>query len=315
MSTEVSDFSIKERPRTLEDFAGNDTVVSQVKCFIETNTFPKAALFSGDFGCGKTTLVYIVKNLLQCSDLNFVEINGAKENGVDDIRESLENIKLVALGKSKTKIIFIDEAHKLTKAATSALLKDTEAKDNPNVYFMFATNLPDKIDPALRSRLTEFKLKPLSSMVIAKDVLFPICQKHNLDISKEVLKKIGEVSKGCSRDALVLLNKIQHVSPENRIIELDNLACNSEEHRNLMSELLNKRISYKDALIEVSKLEVDPESFRFNIMRYLGSILLNPNTDMNTKQKAYNMTLCFGESYYNTLTAGLGLSLFDYYNK
>jgi len=312
--SEIQDFSIKYRPTTLDEIVGNKVTVNKIKRFIETSTFPKSSIFVGDKGCGKTTCVYILKKLLKCADINFHEINGADSGTVEDAREIVKELQFTPMGKSKTKIYFIDEAHALTAKAMSVLLKDTEDAKNKFTYFMFASNHPEKINDALLSRFTQFKLNTLSDIEIARDLLYPICQKENLDIDKPVLMEIGKACNGSSREALVMLNSIRFVDKEEQLNDIQKLTCNSKEHVNIMSGLLYNKINYKDCLIALNALESDPESFRMQMLCYMGNQLSSHTVSSEIKKRAYQLACYFSEPYYNTSKCGLYMTIFEIFN-
>ena len=157
-------FARKYRPRTFDDVLGQDHVVTTLRNAIEGNRLAHAYLFVGPRGTGKTSTARIFAKALNCSNgprldfdpdeeacieiaegrsLDVLEIDGASNNGVDQVRELRETVNY-APASSRFKIYYIDEVHMLSTAAFNALLKTLE-EPPPHVKFIFATTEPNKI--------------------------------------------------------------------------------------------------------------------------------------------------------------------------
>jgi len=156
-------FARKWRPLTFDDVVGQEHITETLKKAIEKNRVAHAYIFTGTRGVGKTTSARILaralncekgpttdpcgecvscKNIISGSSFDVLEIDGASNNGVDDIRELRENIGYSSMG-GKYRIFVIDEVHMLTKSAFNALLKTLEEPPK-NVIFIFATTEPQK---------------------------------------------------------------------------------------------------------------------------------------------------------------------------
>lgn len=111
------------RPRTFDEVVGNKEAIRTLESFIkrDISEVPHAFLFSGPSGCGKTTLARILAKKLGCSDANFVEIDSADFRGIDTIREIRRQMRLAPVGGGSCRVWLIDECHKLTGDAQSAL--------------------------------------------------------------------------------------------------------------------------------------------------------------------------------------------------
>ncbi len=180
----------KYRPLTFSHVVGQPIATRVLKNAIKINKIGKditAILFSGQRGIGKTTLARIVAKSLNCEkgiadepcntcencmsisegkNMDVLEIDGASNRGIDEIRTLRENVRLVPV-KSRYKIIIIDEVHMLTQEAFNALLKTLE-EPPPNVIFIFATTEPQRIPDTIVSRTLYFELFPIKEEEIAE---------------------------------------------------------------------------------------------------------------------------------------------------
>ena len=202
---------------------------------LKSKTTSQAYLFTGIRGTGKTTLARIFAKALNCqsnddsvepcnectsckeidssSSLSVIEIDGASNRGIDDIREINETAHFGSSNNS-FKIIIIDEVHMLTKEAFNALLKTLE-EPPAHVKFFFATTEVNKIPATILSRTQRFDLKRLSPLEVLTK-LKKISEETAIKIDEEALKIIARKSEGSLRDAESLLQQIRCY--ENEII-------------------------------------------------------------------------------------------------
>lgn len=219
-------FSRKYRPRVFSEVVGQEHVVRTLKNAIRLGRVAHAYLFSGPRGTGKTTLARILAKSLNCADgpnadfdpndpicldidagrsLDCIEIDGASNNGVDQVRELREAAKSLPV-QSRYKIYIIDEVHMLTQAAFNALLKILE-EPPAHVKFIFATTEPYKIPPTVSSRCQRFHFKRIPRRLIA-DHLQKICIQEKIDAERKALEMIADISEGALRDAEVGLDQL-----------------------------------------------------------------------------------------------------------
>jgi len=216
----------KYRPQIFEDVVKQDHVTQTLMHAISSDRIAHAILFSGPRGTGKTTIARILAKAMNCQDgpapvpcnkcrsckeitsgnaPDVFEIDGASNNGVEQVRELRSNIKYMpAYGRYK--IYIIDEVHMLSKPAFNALLKTLEEPPS-HVLFFFATTEPHKIPITILSRCQQHDLRRIDLDAISQHMK-SICAKEKIKMSDESLDLIGREAGGCMRDALSLLDQV-----------------------------------------------------------------------------------------------------------
>jgi DNA polymerase-3 subunit gamma/tau len=216
----------KYRPQRFSDVVGQEHVTQTLGHAIEQNRIAHAYLFCGPRGTGKTTIARIFAKCLNCTggpkvdfdendpkcreiadgrSLDVLEIDGASNNGVEQVRELRETCKYVP-ASSKFKIYIIDEVHMLSTAAFNALLKTLEEPPE-HVKFMFATTDPEKVLPTILSRCQRFDLRRIPASLIVQQ-LGKIAQQENVGISPAALHAIARGADGGMRDAESTLDQL-----------------------------------------------------------------------------------------------------------
>ena len=217
----------KYRPQTFASVVGQETIVTTLKNGLRSNRLAHAYLFCGCRGTGKTTLARVFAKALNCNcpsqdfepcnacsscldinsgrSLDVLEIDGASNRGIDDIRQINETIGY-APASGKYKIYIIDEVHMLTKEASNALLKTLE-EPPANVKFFFATTEPHKVLPTIISRCQRFELNRIPFEVLKKKLAW-IAQDLNVSCEEDVFSLIANLSEGSLRDAESLFDQI-----------------------------------------------------------------------------------------------------------
>ncbi|HAF07605.1 MAG: DNA polymerase III subunit gamma/tau [bacterium] len=219
-------FARKYRPQRFEDVIGQDHIVKVLKNAVKNNRIPHALLFSGPRGVGKTSTARILAMALNCEnveegepclkckscrdimegrDVDVVEIDGASNRGIDEIRDLRDKAGYVAIS-AKNKVFIIDEVHMLTKEAFNALLKILEEPPE-HVKFIFCTTEPFNVIPTILSRCQRFDFKRLPIVEIVKQLKI-ICKDQNIEYELEGLNLIAQMADGGMRDALSMLDQI-----------------------------------------------------------------------------------------------------------
>ena len=224
MSYEV--FARKYRPQTFDDLVGQAHVSRTLKNAVAQNRLAHAYLFVGPRGIGKTSTARILAKSLNCikgptitpcgecdncreiaagNSLDVIEIDGASNNSVEDVRQLRENVRY-APAKGRYKIYLIDEVHMLSPAAFNALLKTLEEPPG-HVKFIFATTEPQKVLPTILSRCQRFDLHRIPANLIAKHLQF-IAEKEKITLEPAAAHAIARGAEGGLRDAESMLDQL-----------------------------------------------------------------------------------------------------------
>jgi len=222
----------KYRPRTFEEVVGQEHVVKALSRALERDRLAQAYLLVGPRGVGKTSTARILARSLNCeqgptlrpclacpscteidvgADPDVVEIDGASNNGVDDIRALRERVHYQPL-RDRRKIYIIDEVQRLSGAAFDALLKTLEEPPG-HALFLFATTDPHKIPETIVSRCQVFEFRRLREEdVHAK--LGEICRQEGVEVGEEILQALARGCRGGLRDAESMLDQVLSVAEE-----------------------------------------------------------------------------------------------------
>jgi DNA polymerase III subunit gamma/tau len=216
----------KWRPKNFEDMVGQDHIAQTIRNAIEGKRISHAYLFTGTRGVGKTTSARILAKALNCkngptpipcdscdnckavnsgSSMDVLEIDGASNNSVDNIRELREQVNYAPMNGSY-KIYVIDEVHMLSKSAFNALLKTLE-EPPPHVVFIFATTEANKLPHTILSRVQRFDFKRISEQNIRERLEY-ICARESIKPEREALEAVARKADGSMRDALSLFDQV-----------------------------------------------------------------------------------------------------------
>lgn len=215
----------KFRPATFADVKGQEHIVTTLRNQIAAGRIGHAYLFTGTRGTGKTTVAKIVARMVNCehptqdgpcgechtckaiasgASMNVIEIDAASNNGVDNIREIVDEVAY-SPAEGKYKVYIIDEVHMLSTGAFNALLKTLEEPPS-YVIFILATTEVHKIPATILSRCQRYDFKRISLDTIT-DRLRELTEKEGVAAEEKALRYVAKVADGSMRDALSLLDQ------------------------------------------------------------------------------------------------------------
>lgn len=301
----------KYRPKTFSDVVGQEVVVKILKNSILNNKISHAYIFSGPRGTGKTSIAKIFSKAVNClnttdgdlcnncenclqnidEEIDIIEIDAASNNGVDEIREIRNNVKLMPV-HLKYKVYIIDEVHMLSTSAFNALLKTLEEPPK-HVIFILATTEFNKIPATVISRCQKFDFKKITNKQI-EDRLKYILEQEKKSLNGEVISLIAKLSDGGLRDAINMLDQVISLEKENVTVDdVYNLIGDISEKNIII--LLENIVSgnIKETLKNINKYYEEGKNF-INICERLQLLIRNiiifNNTD-NYFDKEYEKKL------------------------
>lgn len=276
----------KYRPTDFDNIVGQDYIINILKKAIVNSKIAHAYLFCGPRGTGKTTTAKVFAKSINCENnttgdpcgkcsscllfdenSDVIEIDAASNNGVDEIRELKNNVRLVP-SQSKYKIYIIDEVHMLSTGAFNALLKTLEEPPS-HVIFILATTDPQKIPATVISRCQKFDFHKLNVNVIS-DYMFTICKQEGVVADKEALDEIAYLADGAMRDALGLLDQVlSSISGKLTVDEIEDIIKTiSTKTLSHLYEAIENSDSLKISKI-VNDLETDGYDFTLFVNKFV----------------------------------------------
>jgi DNA polymerase-3 subunit gamma/tau len=216
----------KWRPDTFDEVIGQEHVTTTLRNAIKSQRVAHAYLFTGPRGVGKTTVARVLAKSLNCAEgptvkpcgkcpacgeisqgtsMDVIEIDGASNRGIDEIRNLRESVRYAPVG-GKKKVYIIDEVHMLTQEAFNALLKTLE-EPPPHVVFVFATTQPLKVLPTIVSRCQRFDFRRIAAGKIIER-LKQICETEGFKCEENGLALMAQRAEGSMRDAQSMLEQV-----------------------------------------------------------------------------------------------------------
>lgn len=291
-------YHLKYRPKKIADLDLSDVVVSLSR-ILKSSKLSQALLFSGPKGTGKTSAARIFARAINCekrdvkkgifepcnscptcksflsgSSLDVIEIDGASNRGIDDVRVLREGVNLAA-SASAYKIYIIDEVHMLTKEAFNALLKTLE-EPPAHVVFILCTTEPEKLPDTIVSRVLRINFKKAGETELLR-ALKRVVKGEKLKVEDGVLKMIASQSEGSFRDAQKLLDQLSMGDGKLTLKRAEEFLGQTKSHSpKIFLELLVKK-ELKNSLLELDRVVergVDLPKFSKEALEILRSVLL-----------------------------------------
>jgi DNA polymerase-3 subunit gamma/tau len=279
------------RPQRFEDVVGQDHVVQALRNAIRLNRLAQAYLFCGTRGVGKTSMARIFAKCLNCErgptetpcqvcdicqsiaagqDVDVIEIDGASNNGVEQVRELRQNAALRP-SRSHYKIYYIDEVHMLSTGAFNALLKTLE-EPPPHVKFFFATTEANKIPITVLSRCQRFDFAGITPEAIVS-TLKEVCASEQVDAEPEALQVVARRAGGSMRDAQSLLEQLLSSGSQRLTVEVVHALLGTPSDERLLAIL--DALADRDPAAVLTLLDqaaaegVQPSDFLAGVLEFL----------------------------------------------
>ncbi len=286
----------KWRPQSFDALVGQETVATGLLNTLKNDRVPHALLFTGVRGVGKTSAARILAKSLRCTNLkefvpcgvcsdcveiaegrsiDVIEIDGASNNGVENVRELRESVGFMP-SRGKYKIYIIDEVHMLTGNAFNALLKTLE-EPPPHVMFIFATTEVQKIPVTILSRCQRYDFRRIAIKKVA-EAIRRIAESEGVEAETSALWLVARESEGSMRDSLSLLDQVisfcgNKITLE-KVVEILGLT-----DRTLLSQTLKALIDRNaegslDIVERVFKLGYDPKQFAQDLLEHIRNLMV-----------------------------------------
>ena len=234
----MESLSVRYRPKTFEEVSSQGSIIRILKRQLEMQDYTNCYGFFGPSGCGKTTIARIFGNQINGGSGEIIEIDGASNNGVDNVRAIIESANERST-ISTYKVFIIDECHMISNAGWNAFLKTIEEPPKYTI-FMFCTTNPEKIPATINNRIMRFNLTKVNTDLIKNRLEYICANEHFLNYS-ESCDYLAKLANGGMRDAIALLDICANYSTDLSINNV--LSClgdfSYDSFFNLTGSLLN----------------------------------------------------------------------------
>jgi len=298
----------KYRPDDFSNIIGQDYMVSILKNSIKKDKISHAYIFSGPRGTGKTSTAKVFAKAINClnptdsgpcnecnncihfkENADIIEIDAASNNGVDEIREIINNIKL-APAYSKYKVYIIDEVHMLSTSAFNALLLTLEEPPKHVVFILATTNI-EAVPITILSRCQRFDFHKISTIDIINRLKY-VVESENIQIDNEALEEIAYISDGGMRDALSILDQL---SSNNANITIEEVishfgSVSKKQINDLFNNIIKNDVSmFVDMMKKFKELAIDYKLLIKKLLEKIEEEAINSKKDSEYSGLEYSL--------------------------
>jgi len=289
------------RPRDFNEFLGNEAIKTALRDSLAGPDKPRALLFAGPTGCGKTTLARIVASKVDCGEINVEEFNLASARGIDSARDLIDRARYRPLDGKPYKVFILDEIQGSTALYQEAILKLLE-EPPAHLIMILCTTEPQSLKPTVQNRCIRYDVRPLNGPEIRKLLNIVLTAEGVGKFPDSAVNKISQVCSGIPRTALTTLGKVIDMEDEDMI-----LAAIDEEVRATASVLdlckaLDNLENWRRVATVLSSLSAeDAEGIRRYVLKYfLSNMLENKRIG-----RAAEVISWFEAPFFNSGHAGL----------
>jgi DNA polymerase III gamma/tau subunit len=296
------------RPAKFNEVVGQDAAVKVLQGLL-AKTFPHALLLCGPSGVGKTTLARILSEKLGCDPNYCYEINAAESRGIDTIRD-IKNRAGTRPLKGDCRLWVLDEAHKLTSDAQTALLKMLE--DPPDyAYFILCTTDPHKLLATIQTRCSTVRLNALTPALIRDAVTASLARANCEALSDEEMDELVQVSGGSVRRALQITEQALTQDGDDRL-EAIRRGDTQKVGIDLARALIKSGVKWPELRVLIDAIDDEPETVRRIVLGYCSSVLLGGG---KLSDRAFAIIQVFRDHWYDCGKAGLVASCYEIFGQ
>lgn len=284
------------RPLEWDDVLGQETVAESVLAAIESGR-TRSFLFTGPSGVGKTTIARLIAKEVDASGTKLLEVNAAKNTGVDNVRAIEDSLKFKPLGGGN-RVLIVDEAHMLSRAAWNSLLKIIEEPPD-GVYWCFCTTEPGKVPQTIQTRCLRYTLKPVPEEMII-ELLNHIVEQEGYETPEEIVILCAERGDGSPRKAITSLEAVADCETVEDAAAILHEPLRDEDSATIrLCRALAGGAKFQNLIKIVSEIDqekIQPESVRIIICAYFEKIILGAKS-FKAAERAFAVMDAFADPY------------------
>jgi len=260
---------VKYRPTEFNAVLGQTAIVASLTDALESGS-SRAFILAGPSGTGKTTLARIIAAKVNADKSNIIEVDAASRTGIDDMRQLTSTLSLSALGDNPARVLIVDEAHALSKAAWQSLLKSIE-EPPPHVYWCLCTTELGRIPATIQGRCAVYKTKLVPFEPIYK-LIRRVAKAEGWTVAPDVLQTIAESADGSPRRALAGLAQCHAIEDADEVARMmQSVGTGDDDTIELCRALVTGQTSWSKLSSRIRKLPegTDVESVRRVVFDYV----------------------------------------------